>query len=210
MSQSQNEQIFSENLKYYMELNNISRYAICNALNLRYTTFSGWYNGKIYPRIDKLEELANFFNIKKSDLIEKREDTIHSSNSTIEVPLLRTIKDRDNYLSQENWIGTVFVEKKLAKNNNLFALKVKGDSMFPILIENDIVIVKKQDDFKNGDIVVAIVNNKIVIHKGKKSTIGILLQPLNTSYEPVIYTYDDMKTIPVTILGIVTQLKRDF
>lgn len=83
--------------------------------------------------------------------------------------------------------------------------------MFPVLIEDDIVIIKKQDDFESGDLVVAIVNgDEATIKKGKKSDNSILLQPLNTNYEPLIFTYDEMKTIPVTIVGIVKQLKREF
>lgn len=84
--------------------------------------------------------------------------------------------------------------------------------MFPVLIEDDIVIIKKQEDFENGDLVVAIVNgDEATIKKGKKSDNNILLQPLNTTkYEPLILTYDEMKTIPVTIVGIVKQLKREF
>lgn len=83
--------------------------------------------------------------------------------------------------------------------------------MAPIIIEDDIVIIKKQDDFENGDLVVAIVNgNEATIKKGKKSNNSILLQPFNPSYEPLIFTYDEMKTIPVTIIGIVKQLKREF
>lgn len=83
--------------------------------------------------------------------------------------------------------------------------------MSPTLIEDDIVIIKKQNDFESGDIVVAIVNgNEATIKKGKKSENSILLQPLNPAYEPLIFTYDEMKTIPVTIIGIVKQLKREF
>lgn len=83
--------------------------------------------------------------------------------------------------------------------------------MSPVLIENDIVIIKKQNNFENGDIVVAIINgDEATIKKGKKSNTGILLQPLNTNYDPLIFTYDEMKAIPVTIVGIVKQLKREF
>ena len=83
--------------------------------------------------------------------------------------------------------------------------------MSPTLIENDIVIVKKQDDFETGDIVVALINgDESTIKRGKKSDNSILLQPLNPNYEPLIFTYDEMKSIPVTIIGIVKQLKREF
>lgn len=83
--------------------------------------------------------------------------------------------------------------------------------MSPVLIEDDIVIVKKQDDFETDDIVVAIINgNEAAIKKGKKSSTGILLQPFNTNYKPLIFTYDEMESIPVSIIGIVKQLKGEF
>ena len=65
-----NKLIFANNLTYYMKINNIDRYKLCNDLNFRYSTVSEWLNGKKYPRIDKIEMLANYFHIKKSDLIE--------------------------------------------------------------------------------------------------------------------------------------------
>ena len=132
-------------------------------------------------------------------------------NPVVFIPILGTVKAEYNYLAEENWIGTVDVDKKLSESGELFALKVKGDSMSPTLMEDDIVIIKKQDDFENGDIVVAIINGEeATIKKGKKSEAGILLQPLNSNYEPLIFTYDEVKTIPVTIVGIVKQLKREF
>lgn len=212
MSDLGNKEIFAKNLKYYMELNNKDRNDICKDLQFPYTTFAEWYNGNIYPRIDKIELIANYFGIKKSDLIERKDRTDKLGNPVMSIPILGTVKAGYNYLAQENWVGTIDIEKSLVgTDNNYFALKVKGDSMFPVLIEDDIVIIKKQNDFKNGDIVVAIINgDEATIKKGKKSEVGILLQPLNNSYEPLIFTYNEMKNIPVIIVGIVKQLKRDF
>lgn len=212
MSDLGNKEIFAKNLKYYMELNNKDRNDICKDLQFPYTTFAEWYNGNIYPRIDKIELIANYFGIKKSDLIERKDRTDKLGNPVMSIPILGTVKAGYNYLAQENWVGTIDIEKSLVgTDNNYFALKVKGDSMFPVLIEDDIVIIKKQNDFENGDIVVAIINgDEATIKKGKKSEVGILLQPLNNSYEPLIFTYNEMKNIPVIIVGIVKQLKRDF
>lgn len=212
MSDLGNKEIFSKNLKYYMELNQKDRNDVCRDLNFPYTTFAEWYNGNIYPRIDKIEMLANYFGIKKSDLIERKERRDKLGNSVVSIPILGTVKAGYDYLAQENWVGMVDVEASIVGDGKEFiALKIHGDSMSPVLIENDIVIVKKQNDFENGDIVVAIINgNEATIKKGKKSENSILLQPLNTNYEPLIFTYDEMKTIPVTIIGIVKQLKRNF
>ena len=68
-----------------MNLHNKTRNDICNDLSISYTTFADWVNAKTYPRIDKIELLANYFNIEKSDLVEDKE------NSLKEVPELVVI-----------------------------------------------------------------------------------------------------------------------
>lgn len=67
-----NKNIFAQNLKKYMEQNNKSRRDISEALGISYYTVSDWVNGKKYPRMDKVERLANYFGILKSDLIEEK------------------------------------------------------------------------------------------------------------------------------------------
>ena len=67
-----NKNIFALNLKRYMELNGKSRNDISEALGISYFTVSDWVNGKKYPRMDKVEMLASYFGIQKSDLIEDK------------------------------------------------------------------------------------------------------------------------------------------
>ena len=204
-------EIFSNNLKKWLSIRNKSQTDIVENFDISPSTVSDWCNAKKFPRIDKIEMLANFLNIYKSDLIEEHGRTDIFGNPVVSIPILGIVKAGYDYLAQENWIGTVDIDKNLAESGEMFALKVIGDSMFPVIIEDDIVIIKKQNDFETGDIVVAIINgDEATIKKGKKSNNSILLQPLNSKYEPLIFTYDEMKTIPVTIVGIVKQLKRDF
>ncbi len=212
MSDLGNKKIFSENLKYYMTINKKTRVDVCRDLDIPYSTFTDWCNANIYPRIDKIELLANYFDIKKSDLVESKEKLDKLGNPVAEIPLLGTVKAGYDYMAQENWEGMIEVDKNIIKDgSDYFALKIKGDSMSPVLIEDDIVIIKKQDDFESGDLVVALINgDEATIKKGKKSDNSILLQPLNTNYEPLIFTYDEVKNIPVTIVGVVKQLKREF
>lgn len=68
----ENKSIFAKNLKRYMEINGKTRRDICQALDLSYYTVSDWCNAKKYPRMDKVELLANYFGIQKSDLIEEK------------------------------------------------------------------------------------------------------------------------------------------
>jgi repressor LexA len=67
-----NRDVFASNLKLYMELTGKTRNDISEALGISYFTVSDWVNGKKYPRMDKVEMLANYFNIQKSDLIEDK------------------------------------------------------------------------------------------------------------------------------------------
>lgn len=67
-----NKNIFAENLKRLMYENNKSRKDVCNDLGFSYYTFSDWVNGKKYPRMNKVEKLAQYFGVLKSDLIEDK------------------------------------------------------------------------------------------------------------------------------------------
>lgn len=67
-----NKKVFSENLEKLMKEHGKSRNDVCQALGFKYSTFSEWATGKKYPRIDKIEMLANYFGVLKSDLIEEK------------------------------------------------------------------------------------------------------------------------------------------
>lgn len=64
--------ILSKNLRMLMQRFGKERTDICNDLGFKYTTFTDWYNGNKYPRIDKIEMLAKYFGVLKSDLIEDK------------------------------------------------------------------------------------------------------------------------------------------
>lgn len=64
--------VFAFNLNRQMELHGKSRREVCQALGFNYYTFTDWVKGKKMPRMDKVELLANYFGILKSDLIEEK------------------------------------------------------------------------------------------------------------------------------------------
>lgn len=72
MSNLGNKQIMAQNIRYYMNKRNITQTEICNTLGFKMPTFSDWVNAKTYPRIDKIELMANYFGISKADLVEER------------------------------------------------------------------------------------------------------------------------------------------
>lgn len=74
-----NKNVFAKNLKRQMILSGKSRRDISNALGISYFTISDWVKGKKYPRMDKVELLAQYFGILKSDLIEDEKENEKTS-----------------------------------------------------------------------------------------------------------------------------------
>lgn len=71
MSELGNKEIMAKNIKRYLEMHDMTQTDLCNALGFKFMTVSDWINAKSYPRIDKIEMMANFFHISKKDLIEE-------------------------------------------------------------------------------------------------------------------------------------------
>lgn len=64
--------IFANNLRYYMDKEDINVTDLAKKLNIKRSTFADWYNAVHYPRIDQIQLLAEYFSITKSNLIEER------------------------------------------------------------------------------------------------------------------------------------------
>ena len=72
MSEEDYQKIFSKNLRFYMDKNNKSQIDIINDLGFNKSSVSTWYNGTRLPRMDKVDALARYFKINRSDLIEEK------------------------------------------------------------------------------------------------------------------------------------------
>ena len=142
-------------------------------------------------------------------------------NSVVSIPLLGSVRAGYDYLAEENWEGTKEIKEELAKTGEFFALRIKGDSMFETLWENDIVAVKKQDYANDGDLAVVLINgDEATVKKIKILDNGIKLIPLNRRinpetqepfYEDMFFSKEDIETKPVKIVGIVKQIiERNF
>lgn len=75
MSEETYKKIFSKNLNFYMEINGKSQSDLVNDLGLNKSAVSTWCNGTRLPRMDKVEILAQYFHINRSDLIEEKDDS---------------------------------------------------------------------------------------------------------------------------------------
>lgn len=98
-----NKEIMARNIQYYMDKYEKTRQDMCAALGVKYTTFTDWVKGNSYPRIDKIELMANYFGISKADLVEDHntssendyyylnDETRQIAQEAFENPELRTL-----------------------------------------------------------------------------------------------------------------------
>ena len=75
-----NKQIMADNIKRLLKAKGLNPRQLAIALDFKYTTVNDWVNAKTYPRIDKIEMLANFFNVSKSDLVENKTEEIATTS----------------------------------------------------------------------------------------------------------------------------------
>ena len=125
-----NKEIFSSNLNFYMNKNGKSRKEVSEAIGVSYFTYTDWVNGKKYPRMDKVEKLAKYFNIKISDLIEKK--SIEKNPVEMATIHAKIISDEEYVSMYRNFRLLDKEQRKIVKDliNNLAATK-KGNLVAP-------------------------------------------------------------------------------
>lgn len=203
--------IFSNNLKYYMSINDVSQIEVANKIGVSPQTFNTWIQGIALPRMGKVQMLADYFGIRKSDLIEERQNITKQKSKGVVIPVLGHVAAGIPIEMIEDIIDTEEIPEDMAKHGEFFALKIKGDSMTPSINNSDVVIVRQQEDAENGDIVIAAINgNDAVCKRLKKYSDGISLISLNPAYEPLYFNASDVQEAPVKIIGKVVELRRKF
>lgn len=214
-----NKKVFAKNLNKYIEIKNVDRSTVAEAIGVKYSTFADWCNANYYPRIDKIEALANYFGISKSDLIEDYSLYSNTKLSTIDkkvvrVPLLGKIPAGIPFEAIENNYTVNYEEVPvdwIKGDKKYFALKIVGDSMQPQYNDGDIVVFLKTSDFYSGqDCCVRINGSDATFKRVTIKDNGIMLSPLNldnsSGFLPRIYSREEIENLPVEIIGVAKKL----
>ena len=155
---------------------------ICEAVHLKSTS-------SVHSHLESLE--ANGYirrDPTKPRTIEIIDDTFNlARREVVNVPLLGTVAAGAPILAQENIENYFPIPVEMLPNKEIFMLKVKGDSMIDAGIYNgDRVIVAKADTARNGEIVVALVDDSATVKTFYKEKGRFRLQPQNASMDPII------------------------
>lgn len=103
------------------------------------------------------------------------------------------------------------ISEEEARQGEYFGLQIKGDSMYPRILDGDVVIVRKQNYASNNDVVIVLVNgNEGTCKQFYKYDDHIELKPFNPMYQPMKFNKEEVNTLPVQIIGKVVELRGKF
>lgn len=212
MGDEQQKIIFSRNLNKYLTEYGKSQKEVAEAIGVIPSTFNTWCQGIALPRMGKVQALSDYFGINKSDLIDDKSALIGKTPSKgFTVNVLGRVAAGIPIEAITDIIDTEEISQDLAKTGEFFGLQIHGDSMEPRMYEGDVVIVRQQDDAESGDIVIAMVNGYDATCKRlMKYAGGISLISLNSKYDPMMFTNQEIEEKPVRIIGKVVELRGKF
>lgn len=125
MSNLGNKEVMAKNLQYYVERSGKTQKEMSEIVGVATSTFNDWMKAKAYPRIDKIEIMANYFKILKSDLIEDKDEEhreMQKNNDTITDAIVRMRSD-DDFLSVVGDLLTLDPDKLSAVKQLLLVLQ---------------------------------------------------------------------------------------
>lgn len=117
MSDLGNKEVFARNLKKYIDLSGKDRKELADTWGFPYSTVTDWINGKKYPRIDRIETMANYFGILKSDLVEadpeeyRKQHEFHNANNDIIARITLRMKKDDDFFALIQTINSLDQEQ---------------------------------------------------------------------------------------------------
>lgn len=204
MSNLGNKAIMAKNIQYYMDMHDKTRNEMCDALGVKYTTFTDWVKGNSYPRIDKIELMANYFGISKADLVEEHTDTPDTKTfdnifpiQVKKFPLLGEIACGEPIFANEDRESYILAGTDIDAD---FCLKAKGDSMMGArILDGDIVFIKETSIVDNGDIAAVAIDDEVLLKRFEyfKEENILALHSENPRYRTRRYTGEELNHVRV-------------
>ena len=186
---------------------------VADKVGVSEATISRWESGEISNmRRGAISALAKALNISPNEIMEWEAPASHQSHRKkgVRIPVLGYVVAGIPIEAIEDIIDYEEIDEELARTGDFFALQVRGESMEPVLYEDDVVIVRKQPTADTGDIAIVLINgDEATIKKIKRERDGVMLIGYNTAvYEPHFYSNEEIENLPVQILGKVIELRR--
>lgn len=167
---------------------------------------SDWKNGKSMPNAMVCASIARHFDVSVDYLLglsdfRKREtpSVLLPVEGVRTVPLFETVSAGFGAYADSSRIGfmPVYIKSDYEAENTL-AVKVKGDSMFPKIEDGDTVVVCRDMEWHNGDIVVALIDgDEGVVKRAFRNSDHLTLESINPMYPPRRFDMEDMNRVQI-------------
>lgn len=186
----------------------LTQVEVAKMIGISQNGYSNWETGRNRIDMNSLMKLAAIFGVTVDYLLGEGKEKSHG----IRIPVLGDVAAGIPIEAIENIVDYEEIDAALAATGEFFGLRIKGDSMEPRICEGDVVIVRKQSDADTGDTAVILVNgDSATVKRIKKEPGGDLwLIPNNPAYETKHYTPEEIRTMPVNIIGRVMELRGKF
>jgi repressor LexA len=157
---------------------------------------------------DHLRALEKKGFLHREDLKSRALRPIFPEDNFVEVPVLGKVAAGQPMLAVENYEDTVKVDRFfIGQNREVFALRVKGDSMIEAgIFDGDFVFIRKQLQATSGEIVVAMIGDEATVKRYYPEGDNIRFQPANSAMSPIIVRKRDFRS--VNLLGVVIGVYR--
>ena len=209
---------FRYRLEKAMNIRGLRPIDICNSTGISQSTLSQYRSGYSKPKDDRLRLIASVLDVNPAwlmgldvpmDLTEKSKNQTIISHGVARVPVLGYVAAGIPIEEIEDIVDYEEIPAELLRGGKkYFGLVLRGDSMEPRMYDGDVVIVQKQDDAESGEYVIAAVNGDHATCKRlMKYRDSIALVSLNSKYDPMIFTNQEVQENPVTILGVVREIR---
>lgn len=203
---------FKDMLKQLRNKENLSQSELAEKLGVAKSTISMYEVGKREPDFVTLEAISDFFNVDMNYLLGKiGSENQHYFSNAVTINVLGRVAAGIPLDAIEEIIDTEEISQAMASDGEYFGLRISGDSMEPRIKDGDIVIVRKQSDADDGDLVIALINgNDAVCKRIKKYAEGIALISNNPKYDPMFFSQKEIDETPISIIGKVKELRAKF
>lgn len=191
------------------EQSQLSQKEFAAKMNIANNTLSMYENDLRVPNDTIKSKIADYFGVTIDYLLGRA--PIETGGDIVQIPVLGSIPAGIPLEAIEDIVDWEDIPKAMCSGGKeFFALKVKGDSMWPDFLEGDIVILRKTPSCETGDVCAVLVNgDEATLKTVKFAEDGALtIAPKNPSYPPRTFTPEQIQQLPVSIAGVVVELRR--
>ncbi len=187
---------------------NLTQSELAKKLGVAASTVGMYERGEREPDFATLEKISTFFCVNMNTLL-GREEVLRRTG--VKIPVLGKVAAGIPITAVENILDYEEISGDMAASGEYVALRIAGSSMEPRMFDGDVVIVRIQNTVEHGEVAVVLVDGcDATVKKVQFQKDGILLQPFNTSFEPLFYNNKEIAELPVTVFGKVVECRQKY